>query len=671
MRPLRVCIALVLIGLRSTLQLPTAQGLANPAGATAFSSLVSPEEPVSTPDPLARANILVSRVAKLTASDPHENSSFGWAVAVSGDTAVVGAPAVYSEYGPSGAVYIYRRNQGGPSAWGQVMKITPVDTDQVEYFGHSVSLDGDILVVGAPSTTVAGHDGQGAVYIFSRDLGGSEAWGQVKKLIISDGGPEEYFGSAVSLDEDTLVVGAPAIFYGGSDTPGSAYIFYRDQGGQDNWGQINRLAASESGGDAFGSSVSIDQDTLGVGAPEYQPPEGAVFVYERDRNGADNWGRTARLIGVQYEGVGRSVSINADTLVTVDRVYERNQGGADAWGLLTRLRSVDYDSDDEFGASVSIAGEMILVGAPSADVGSHVTGNASLFLRRGESYPQGAGLFASEGAEFDDFGASVAFDGETIVIGAPSADLTPHGDQGAAYVFAASAGSWFHFAFLPGILRNYCSDYFDDFSNPASGWPVGEDEYVKTEYLDGEYRVDPKKSNYIYFFRAPTCNRLNYSVEVDARWEGDPGASYGLLFGITGNFDQFYLFDMNTDYREYELVRLTPSGWAFIAPPAYSPAIIPGSAVNHLKVTRNGNQITLAVNGNTLGTWLDSAIGGMTGVGLVANPYNDDPRADARFDNYHVNLLPGVGLQSGAPGTSSAWQSLESWRLLPAHSSWR
>src|SRR4030067_812299 len=85
-------------------------------------------------------------------------------------------------------------------------------------------------------------------------------------------------------------------------------------------GRINRLAASESGGDAFGSSVSIDQDTLGVGAPEYQHPEGAVFVYERDRNGVDNWGRTARLIGVQYEGVGRSVSINADTLGPVDRV---------------------------------------------------------------------------------------------------------------------------------------------------------------------------------------------------------------------------------------------------------------------------------------------------------------------------------------------------------------
>ena len=204
-------------------------------------------------------------------------------------------------------------------------------------------------------------------------------------------------------------------------------------------------------------------------------------------------------------------------------------------------------------------------------------------------------------------------------------------------------------AFLPAVLcNNYCPDFFDDFSNPASGWTVGEDSYVRAEYLNGEYRVLSKQDGYLYLFGAPTCARENYTVEMDARWQGTPGSSYGLLFGLTGDFSYYYLFDVNTDYREFRLYRRSPSGLIQIVTPTYASAINGGTASNHLKVTRNGNQITLYANGTALGTWWDSGITGLGGVGLISSPYIGSPTSDARFDNFNVVKLTtgGAGAQS-------------------------
>jgi len=195
------------------------------------------------------------------------------------------------------------------------------------------------------------------------------------------------------------------------------------------------------------------------------------------------------------------------------------------------------------------------------------------------------------------------------------------------------------FVYLPTIFRNYCSDFFDDFSNPGSGWPVGEDIYLRAEYLNGEYRVFTKRAGYLYLFRAPACDRENYVVEVDARWYGSTGNSYGLLFGLTSGYSRYYLFDMNTDFRTFRVYRREPSGLITVVPVTASSAIKSGTASNHLKVTRNGGYFTLEVNGSQVWFGYDSAITGLTGVGLVVSPYNDRPNADARFDNIKVTLV--------------------------------
>jgi uncharacterized repeat protein (TIGR01451 family) len=219
--------------------------------------------------------------------------------------------------------------------------------------------------------------------------------------------------------------------------------------------------------------------------------------------------------------------------------------------------------------------------------------------------------------------------------------------------------------YLPIITRNYCPDFFDDFSNPASGWDVVDVSSVRSEYLNGEFRILTKRAGYIYVFQAPTCDRQNYVVEADARWVGTPGHSYGLGFGITADFGQFYVFDINTDYREFRLRRRDAGGFTTIVPPTYSAAINGGTASNHLKVTRNGDQITLEVNGSVLGTWTDGTITGFTGAGVVSSSYSSNPTSDARFDNFSVISLPGVS--TTAQGLSGVTAEVGDLQIPGAH----
>lgn len=154
----------------------------------------------------------------------------------------------------------------------------------------------------------------------------------------------------------------------------------------------------------------------------------------------------------------------------------------------------------------------------------------------------------------------------------------------------------------------------------------------------GQYRILTKQSAFFYLFTAPTCGREHYTVEVDGRWEGATGNSYGLIFGLLPDFSQYYLFDVNTDFRAYRLLRRNPGGgFSVVAPIANSSAIQSGNGANRLKMTRNGDLITLAVNGSTLGTWTDGNIGGDTLVRLVVSAsYSHRPAADARFDDFSV-----------------------------------
>ena len=121
----------------------------------------------------------------------------------------------------------------------QSKKLTAIDGLANDYFGYRVSISGDTAIVGA-----YGDDDRvadiGSAYIFSRDHGGADNWGQAKKLTASDGLASDYFGHSVSISGDTAIIGA----YGDDDagsSSGSAYIFSRDHGGAGNWGEVEKI----------------------------------------------------------------------------------------------------------------------------------------------------------------------------------------------------------------------------------------------------------------------------------------------------------------------------------------------------------------------------------------------------------------------------------------------
>lgn len=209
--------------------------------------------------------------------------------------------------------------------------------------------------------------------------------------------------------------------------------------------------------------------------------------------------------------------------------------------------------------------------------------------------------------------------------------------------------------FLPVCLSPWiplCGDFQDDFSNAGSGWAVSNDANVSSSYVSGEFAVTAKNTDYLYLFRAPTCKRSNYSVEMDARWAGTTGNGYGLIFDLDDTYAKYYLFLVNSDYQDYGLFRYSNGSYQTIADWTPSQAIRSGQQTNHLKVTRIGADIQLAINGNVVGTWKDQSAATPGLVGLVISPYMDLPYANARFDNFSVIELPAPASAGSSPDRS-------------------
>ncbi|MBM4429340.1 MAG: PKD domain-containing protein, partial [Chloroflexi bacterium] len=321
------------------------------------------------------------QVKKLLAPDgvggPY-GDSFGRSVGIWGDTIVVGA--VWDDVGSNsnqGSAYVFNRNQDGTNNWGLVRKLVPSDGASGDFFGSSVAIYGDTVVVGAELYPWSPTDTPCA-YVFDRNKDGPNQWGQVKKLTASDGVSVYWFGSSVAISGDTVVVGA----FGYNREGGAAYVFYRDLGGEDNWGELKKLVASDGGG-YLGYSVAISGDIIVAGAPCARPGGywhcvGAAYVFYRDHGGANNWGEIKKLTaadGAQWDSLGKSVAIDGDVVLAgahrgapgVAYTFARNHGGSDNWGQVERVGAPDGAAADSFGFAVAMAGGTLVVGAYGMD----------------------------------------------------------------------------------------------------------------------------------------------------------------------------------------------------------------------------------------------------------------------------------------------------------------
>jgi FG-GAP repeat protein len=383
--------------------------------------------------------------AYLKASNPDAGDQYGFAVAIDGDTAVVStrfeSSAAQTVNGDqldnsaprAGAAYVYVRENG---VWSQQAYIKASNAEAEDRFGFAVALEGDTLVVGAidessGATTVDGDQSDngtplaGAAYVFVRSNG---AWTQQAYLKASNAGADDRFGASIGVSGDTILIGASSeggngrgVNSDGSDNSmfraGAAYIFVRNG---TTWSEQAYLKASNTElDDYFGHYVSLSGDTAVVGA-------------EREDGGDP--------------GVNRDQSDNSQENSGAAYIFVRE---GTQWSQQAYAKASNPGAFDQFGVSVSISGDRLLVGAEYEDSGAPGVGGdqhdesrsnagaAYYFSRRGSSWHQRAYLKSASPAAGDTFGFSLVVEGETGLISSFFEDGIAS-NVGAAYAFDLS-----------------------------------------------------------------------------------------------------------------------------------------------------------------------------------------------------------------------------------------
>ncbi|HUU94988.1 MAG TPA: M43 family zinc metalloprotease [Phycisphaerae bacterium] len=406
---------------------------------------------------------------KLLANDGAPSDNFGYAVALDGDRALIGACADDDQWSNSGSAYVFQKIGG---VWAQVAKLTASDAAPEAWFGVSVALSGDRVLVGADV-----DDDHGSAYIFE-NIGG--VWTQTAKLTAGDGAPGDYFAWSVGLSADTALVGSVFDDDLGEDS-GSAYVFEKTGA---VWSDVAKLTAAEGEADDwFAYSVSVSGDTAVIGAPCDDHVFGSAYVFQRDEGGPDNWGQVAKLT------------------------------------------ASDGAESDCFGASVALSGDTALVGAIGDDDQGYSSGSAYIFENIGGMWTQTAKLTASDGADYDSLGYSVALSGERALVGAYHDDDNGD-DSGSAYIFDKIGGVWIEVAKLTAAD----GAPYDEFS----GWPRGVAISGETA-LVGAYRDDDNgtDSGSAYVFRDLNALRNPCPGDLDADWDTDH-ADLGILLSDWG-----------------------------------------------------------------------------------------------------------------------------------------
>jgi hypothetical protein len=203
-----------------------------------------------------------TQTAKITASDGGFEHKFGTSVSLVGDRLVVGAPNVVDNTTglATGAAYVFERDSTG--IWKQAKIVAPDNGDNAR-FGSFVSLGDDIVAIAAPLDGTSFVFGSCSVYIYELDATGK--WTQIAKITASDGAKDDLFGSSISLVGNRLLVGAPLDDTAAGIDTGSAYVFERNSAGI--WKQAKIVASNAGADDRFGSTVAIMKKTVVVGAP--------------------------------------------------------------------------------------------------------------------------------------------------------------------------------------------------------------------------------------------------------------------------------------------------------------------------------------------------------------------------------------------------------------------
>jgi hypothetical protein len=484
---------------------------------------------------------LLAQSVRLTAGLGAAEDRFGDAVAISGNTAIVGAPG--NNLGGNdgqGSAHVFKRSG---TTWTLEQRLELDDGAAGDSFGAAVDISGGTAIVGAPHRDVDGNADSGAAYVFTRS---NDVWTLQGTLTADDGGPGDRFGYSVSVDGSTAIVGAPTGWADGpaggarsggaartlplSDGPGAAYVFVRSNG---SWSQQQKLEASDAErDDQFGVSVALDMDTAVVGASRKDEigaeNAGAAYVYTQ--TGAI-WTEEQKLLpnnSAENNFFGCAVDVGGETILVGSRADDIDtnvdQGAAFAfvrsgavWEQQKKFMAADGQAEDNFGASVALDGDVAVIGATEDYLNGDDQGSAYVFRRSGTTWSEQNRLFAPRGTVNDEFGNSVAIDDDTIVVGASLVDVDGDSNQGSASVFMITQGLEEQDAVDPGA-----ADIRFGYSVAISGEAA-----VVGAYADNSYQG----SVFVYRREGEAWSLEEHLTASDA----ENGDSFGRSVGINGN----------------------------------------------------------------------------------------------------------------------------------------
>ncbi|TAJ18579.1 MAG: hypothetical protein EPO68_07650 [Planctomycetota bacterium] len=385
---------------------------------------------------------------KILPADPHDGAAFGISVALHANRAIVGAlghgvpnPAGGPAPNADGAAYLFER---GPNGWVQTAQLFADPTSCVANFGASVAIHGDLAFVGSPLDSTHGLN-SGAVHVYERTASG---WQSVAKLEGSDASTEDQFGYAVAFDGQRLAVAARwANGYTQAGTPtssprGAAYVFEHTGGA---WVQTAELQATQLvGAEQYAYAIALSGDWLAVGAPLTNGATrsaGAVYLYRRN-GGAWVYDSKLTPTGSSYgDYFGKSVALEGTRLLvgaTLDDEIQGNAGaayvfefGPNGWTQTAKLHGAGVITQEQFGWSVALDGEHALIG--DNDFQDFNGGAAHLFEHRTEGWFELARL-QPDYSYTSVFSRAVALSDGTALVGSRYDDTQAH-SGGAVYSF--------------------------------------------------------------------------------------------------------------------------------------------------------------------------------------------------------------------------------------------
>lgn len=333
-----------------------------------------------------------------------------------------------------------------PLGWLE-QKVVADDGAANQGFGRAMMIVGNTSFIGAPKLAT------GVVYVFTHSAG---AWTQAQELTATDSPAGADFGSAVAFDDTTAIIGAPftTLTDDGNRHQGAAYVFTKTDG---VWTQTQQLIADDFAAEnQFGNAVALDGDTILIAAYNAEiggnPYQGAAYVFTRsggtwtqaqkltasDGAGGDDFGIALALSG-STAIIGSPYAAGANAQQGAAYVFTANGG---VWSELQKLIADDGASFDDFGAALALEGDTAVIGAQYASGPNQYQGAAYVFTAAGGTWTQSARLAASDGMSSDAFGEAIALDGTTAVVGAPFAAIGDTMGQGATYVFSGAGSDW-------------------------------------------------------------------------------------------------------------------------------------------------------------------------------------------------------------------------------------